>query len=157
MTHDRKLAFSAAAACLALLSVSCKGVECSNGTVETFDKESGRTLCVTNPSKVGVQCDLTTSTIQAGLCRGDPTKFPTCGSGTKLMGNTCVSTGGGMTKTCNSTQAPGTFCVGGSIRFLRDESLASGKSLVVTAYNPIAFLMDPTDSGGGHRAAAGHR
>lgn len=132
---------------LALLA-SCSRTVCGTGTVARFNSESGVTECVTPSASQGVQCDPATTLLQGGLCQADPSKFPSCGPGTRLDAPTrsCVpsGTGGGVTpRPCDVQQPSGTFCINGTIRSLRDDTFTTGVNLEVRVYNPLAFLADP--------------
>jgi hypothetical protein len=127
---------------------SCSRTVCGAGTVARFNSEAGVTECVAPSASQGVQCDPATTLLQGGLCQADPSRFPTCGPGTRLDTATrsCVpsGTGGGVApRPCDVQQPAGTFCINGTIRSLRDDIFATGVNLEVRVYNPLAFLSDP--------------
>ena len=131
---------------LALAASSCGQTVCSDGTVSRFNAASGDTECVAPSATAGVQCDTASgSKIEGGVCKPDPSKFPSCGPGTVLDkgSNQCIatSTGQPVPKACANPQPAGTFCVNGVIRLLKNGQFATGVKLEVRAYDPIAFLF----------------
>jgi hypothetical protein len=128
-------------------ATSCNRTVCGAGTVARFNSESGVTECVVPSAPQGVQCDPASTLLQGGLCQADPSKFPSCGPGTRLDTATrsCVPTGAGgvVPRPCDAQQPAGTFCINGTIRSLRDDTFTTGVTLEVRVYDPLAFLADP--------------
>jgi hypothetical protein len=122
-------------ACAATALAGCNPPKCGPGTVQMQNK-NGTLDCV--PADVmqgaGIPCDADGgATVQGGSC----VSAVTCGPGTTLMGNRCVSNGG--TGSGCSQPALGTACVYGSLVNFLDNTAATA-TVHVQLVDPLSFL-----------------